>query len=53
MLPYKAFKSVECLLDRIEVWGVRREHKDCDTVRVGESLKFLSEVNITPVAWAA
>jgi hypothetical protein len=37
MLSYKAFKGVESLLDRVEVW-----HKDTDAVRIGESLKFLS-----------
>src|SRR5882762_4725181 len=42
MFPYKGFKGVEGLLDRIEVWGIGREHEDCYTVRIGESLKFLS-----------
>ncbi len=44
MLPYKGFEGVEGLLDRIKVWRIRREHKDYDTVRIGESLKFLSSL---------
>ena len=42
MLSYKAFKGMESLLDRVEVWGIGRKHKDSDAVRIGESLKFLS-----------
>jgi hypothetical protein len=45
MLSYKAFKGVESLLDRVEVWGIGRKHKDSDAVRIGESLKFLSLQN--------